>query len=284
MNTNKNIKPFVKWAGGKRQFIEKLMPIIPKYKRYIEPFLGGGAMLFALQPKDFIANDINFELITTYKVLTHTHTQRERERERERELESLLEQIDEYGNNHSKEFYNKIRELQPNDLSEIGIAARFIYLNKGGFNGLYRLNKDGKFNVPWNSSPNTKFYDLDSLIETSKYLSNSKGKFYNLDYKKILSKAKEGDFIFVDPPYDESFTGYTSKGFDTNDQKELAKILKELTNKGVKWILCNYDTPLIRELYKGNNRLLLEATRSISSDSSKRKGVFKEVFYYNYGK
>ncbi len=274
-----NIKPFVKWAGGKRQFLSKLLPLVPEHKRYIEPFVGGGAMLFALQPNSFIANDINYELITTYELL------------KDRKENEILKKIDSFAKNHSKEGYIKVREKEVDKLSEIDVAARFIYLNKGGFNGLYRLNKEGKFNVPWNYRPNTNFYDRESIIETAEYLEKSKGKFFNVDYIKILDKAKEGDFVFVDPPYDnaeegksKTFDAYTAGGFGVQGQEELAAKLQELTDKGVKWILCNYDTPLIKKLYKGNNKLLLPATRSMASDPSKRKGTFKEVFYYNYEK
>ncbi len=273
----KTIKPFVKWAGGKRQFIPKLMPIIPEYKRYIEPFLGGGAMLFALRPSKFIANDINVELYSSYISFQQRN-----------ELE-VLKGIDKYASKHSEEHFKKVRSLNIEEMSPVEIASRFIYLNKGGFNGLYRLNNSGGFNVPWNKKPDTKFYDKQSIIETAEYLEKSKGKFYNGDYKKILNMAKEGDFVFVDPPYDnttdtkaKTFDAYTPGGFGVKGQEELAAKLIELSEKGVKWILCNYDTPLIKKLYKGNNKLLLDATRSMSSDASKRKGTFKEVFYYNY--
>ncbi len=274
------VKPFIKWAGGKGQFTKKLIPLIPEYKRYIEPFIGGGAMLFAIQPKKFIANDLNYELITSYKTL------------QELKYDEVLKQIDKYGKKHTEDNYKKVRVIDyKNVLDEIGITARFIYLNKGGFNGLYRVNGKGEFNVPWNKKPDTNFYDRESIIETSKYLNESRGKFYNEDYMKILNLSKEGDFLFVDPPYDNSpdsksktFDSYQKGGFGEEEQIKLADKLNELTDKGVKWILCNYDTPLIKKLYKGNKKLLLEAHRPMSVDSSKRKGTYKEVFYYNYDK
>lgn len=273
-------KPFVKWAGGKRQFIEKINHLIPEYDRYIEPFVGGGAMLFALKPKNFIINDINEELIISYQVL------------KKRREEELLKKIDSHSKKHSEKYYIDVRKIDYKKLDcEIEKAARFIYLNKGGFNGLYRLNLKGEFNVPWNKNLKTNFYQIESIKKTAKFLEESDCEIYNDDYKKILKKAKRGDFLFVDPPYDnlnteksKTFNSYTKNGFSSKDQEELANILNKLTKIGVKWILCNYNTPLIQKLYKNNQKLQIPAIRSISSDASKRKGKFEEVFYYNYEK
>ncbi|BDU67733.1 MAG: hypothetical protein TYPL_3860 [Candidatus Tyloplasma litorale] len=192
--------------------------------------------------------------------------------------------MEEHTKNNSREYYNKIRELEVSKLSSEEIAARFIYLNKAGFNGLYRVNKSGIFNVPWEQRQNLKIYDEDNFSNLKKYLSNSKGSFYSEDYKKILSQAKEGDFIFVDPPYDgdNTFNSYSVNKFEEKDQVELAHILNELTKKKVKWILCNYDTNLIQNLYKDNTKILLSAKRYISSKPDNRKNSFKEAFYFNY--
>ncbi len=214
----------------------------------------------------------------------HAERERERERERPRNFNSLIKKLNDLQSKDSEEHFKKIRSIDWKELDDKYIAARFIYLNKAGFNGLYRVNKSGGFNVPWGKRENLKIYDKDSLDSLSKYLTKSNGSILNEDYKKTLKRAKKGDFIFVDPPYDGDnvFTSYAKEGFGKEDQKDLAKILNDLTNKGVKWILCNYDTDLIKELYKGNNNMVLSAKRYISSDGTKRINSYKEVFYFNY--
>lgn len=272
-------KPFVKWAGGKRQILDKLKEYVPtEYNTYYEPFVGGGALLFELAPKHAVINDLNKELMNTYKVLCD-----------EEKFKKMCRVLNNYEANHSEEFYYEIRNKDRNKntynkLSDYTRAARTIYLNKACFNGLYRVNSKGEFNVPYGKKTKVNTYDGNNLITVSNYLTMNDIKILNVDYKEALKTAKKGDFVYIDPPYDSDttiFTNYTETGFNKDSQRELASIFKELSDKGVFVMLSNYNTTLIQELYKDYHIHLIEAKRNINANAKKRGRVF-EVIITNY--
>ena len=201
-----NIKPTVKWAGGKTQLLDVLVPLVPrKYKKYYEPFLGGGAMLFELQPDEAVINDINVELITMYKVI------KENPKKFMTELRKKVKEHNEH--TPTSEYYLKQRSLNVDELNDTDIATRFIYLNKTGFNGLYRVNSKGEFNVPFNKKEEITISTLcnqANINRMSTYFNEQQVDIKNEDFESIINQAEEGDFIFVDSPYDDSFTGYSS--------------------------------------------------------------------------
>lgn len=272
-------KPFVKWAGGKRQILDKLKEYVPvEYNTYYEPFVGGGALLFELAPKHAVINDLNKELMNTYKVLCD-----------EEKFKKMCRVLNNYEANHSEEFYYEIRNKDRskntyNKLSDYTRAARTIYLNKACFNGLYRVNSKGEFNVPYGKKTKVNTYDGNNLITVSNYLTMNDIKILNVDYKEALKTAKKGDFVYIDPPYDSDtaiFTNYTETGFNKDSQRELAFVFKELSDKGVFVMLSNYNTTLIQDLYKGYHIHLIEAKRNINANAKKRGSVF-EVIITNY--
>ena len=272
-------KPFVKWAGGKRQILDKLKEYVPtEYNTYYEPFVGGGALLFELAPKHAVINDLNQELMNTYKVLCD-----------EEKFKKMCRVLNNYEANHNEEFYYEIRNKDRNKntynkLSDYTRAARTIYLNKACFNGLYRVNSKGEFNVPYGKKTKVNTYDGNNLITVSNYLTMNDIKILNVDYKEALKTAKKGDFVYIDPPYDSDtaiFTNYTETGFNKDSQRELASSFKELSDKGVFVMLSNYNTTLIQDLYKGYHIHLIEAKRNINANAKKRGSVF-EVIITNY--
>jgi DNA adenine methylase len=255
-------KPFLKWAGGKTQMIFDLLKYVPeKFNKYIEPFIGGGALYFNLNHPKSIISDLNEELVITYKQV----------KENVGEVLSILE-----GYVNTEEFYYKIRSFSPSSLSDSERAARLIYLNKTCFNGLFRVNKKGEFNVPYGKRSGT-YINKQNLIGASDYLQNTE--IYHLDYKETLKKyAKEGDFIFLDPPYQpvgkfSDFKRYTKEFFYENDQIELANIFKDLINKGCYVMLTNSDHPFILDLYKEFHIETIATKRLISSNPNTRTGI-----------
>lgn len=274
---NNGIPTFVKWAGGKKQLIEQFKPFFPKeIKRYFEPFVGGGAIAFYLlkthqEIEKIYLSDINEELITTYYIIKNN-------------LEGLITLLKEYKKKHSKEFYYKIRSQDVKTLNKIQIATRFIYLNKTCFNGLYRVNSKGGFNVPIGSYKNPLICPEEDLREISKLLRKDDtkvGQFY-----AVLKEAKKGDFIYFDPPYypinkTSSFTTYTKEQFLDKEQKHLAEVFKELDKRGCKVMLSNNDVAFVRELYKGFHLDIVKAKRMINCDATKR-GKINEVVVTNY--
>ncbi len=272
MNNDK-IEPFVKWAGGKRQLMNRLNLVLPEtYNTLIEPFVGGGSFFIEQKNNSNIINDINNELMVTYEVI---------KREREREFSKLL---NEHQKNNSQEYFLKIRSLDPKTLSNEEIAARFIYLNKAGFNGMYRVNKSGYFNVPFGKKEKLKIYDKDNIRNLSSFLKTTK--IFSEDYKKIIKMAKSNDLIFVDPPYDKinpnTFTSYDKNDFGEKEQIELSEELKKIDKKGVKFILTNHNTKLINYLYKDFNKIIVPVNRNINSNPEKRGIGHEEVIIFNY--
>ena len=272
-------KPFVKWAGGKRQIINELKKYVPEdYDCYYEPFIGGGALFFELAPKKAVINDSNNELMNVYEVMCDEH-----------KYSKMCHLLNSYEVKNSEEFYyelrNKDRDMKKFEkLNDYTRAARTIYLNKACFNGLYRVNSKGEFNVPYNKKNKVNTYDKENLLVVHMYLTMNDVTIMNTDFEEALKQAKKGDFVYIDPPYDQinsSFTSYTLEGFDHNEQRRLAKVFKELSDRGVQVMLSNHNTDLIRELYKDYNIHVIEAKRNINSNGKKR-GKVEEVIITNY--
>ena len=272
---NKNVqkyKPILKWAGGKTQLLEHLLPKIPKeYNKYIEPFFGGGALFFALKPNNSIIADSNPELINLYRVIA-------------KDVNSLMSELKNLKN--EKDFFYDMRKKEFSELSEIEAAARTIFLNKTAFNGLYRVNKKGQFNVPFGYYKNPKILDEDQLLAASKLL--KKTKILLGDFKDVLCEnAKKGDFIFLDPPYlpvskFSDFKRYTKEQFHEKDQISLANLVNKLSKKGCHILLTNSNHPLIHELYKDFNIDIYKTKRNINSKSTNRKG--EDIIVSNFKK
>jgi len=269
------IPTLVKWAGGKKQLIDQFELYFPKkVERYIEPFVGGGAVAFHIikryEPKEVIISDINEELINAYNVV-------------KTDVENLIPLLKKYKEKHSKEEFYKIREIDHNTLSNLEKAARFIYLNKTCFNGLYRVNSKGKFNVPIGDHKNPAICMENDLREISKLMENVNAKV--MSFEETIKLTKKGDFIYFDPPYyplkRESFTTYTKNSFLEKEQEKLAYLFHELHKNKCKVMLSNSDTDYIKELYNKHNIHLVQATRMINSNAAKR-GKINEVLITNY--
>ena len=271
-------KPFVKWAGGKRQILDKLKQHIPtNYNCFYEPFIGGGAFFFELSPKKAVINDSNKELMNVYQVLLDHE-----------KYTKMCKILNRYEANHSEEQYYEIRNMDKEKtfsrLSDYKKAARTIYLNKSCFNGLYRVNSKGQFNVPFNKNKSVNTYDGENLLTIHMYFSMSDITIQCVDFEESVKTAKKGDFVYFDPPYDsdtKTFNSYTEEGFGKEEQRRLAKVFKELDERGVYVMLSNHNTLLINELYKDYNIHVIEAKRSINSKGSKRGNV-EEVIITNY--
>lgn len=280
VKTNPLVRPFLKWVGGKRQLLPELVKYVPKLTSkhtYYEPFIGGGALLFELQPPKAAINDSNRELINCYEVIRDS-------------LDELLEELSNAKYSNSETSYYKMRDLDrskkyPN-LSEVQKAARIIYLNKTCYNGLFRVNSQGQFNVPFGRYKNPNFLDDAVLRAVNKYLNSNDITLSNQDFKEAVEDAKKGDFVYLDPPYDPvsataSFTGYDVNGFNRNEQERLKKLFDALTTKGCKVMLSNSCTDFIQDLYKDYQVKIVRATRSINSNALKR-GMVDEVLVFNY--
>lgn len=278
-----NPRPFVKWVGGKRQLLKQFrdMNLYPPYAfnpekaTYFEPFVGGGAMFFDLLPKKAFLSDMNYELVIAYNVI-------------KKNVDELIKKLKKHKKNNSKDYFLKIRAQKVEKLSDVDIAARFIYLNRTGFNGMYRVNRDGQFNIPYADNKNPLICDEDNLKKANKALKQTQIVYQ--DYKRILEKAKKGDFIYFDPPYypinkTSSFTSYTKEGFLEKEQEELRDVFVSLHKRGCFVMLSNSDTDFINKLYKGINKKItihkVYAGRSINSKGD-RRGKVKEVVVINY--
>lgn len=256
------VKPILKWAGGKTQMLSDLLPKVPvSYGRYIEPFIGGGAMFFALQPENAIIADSNPELINMYRQIAHN-------------VESVIDILKRYEN--SSDMFYSVRSQDWTKLSEEEAAARTIFLNKTCFNGLYRVNKKGQFNVPYGKYKNPKICDEDALRAASSVL--KKAEIICGDYLWVLDHyAQPGDFIFLDPPYlpiseYSDFKRYTKEQFYEEDHIELAKTVMRLHERGCYILLTNSNHPLVHELYSPFTIDVIQTNRHISCNGSARKG------------
>lgn len=273
-------QPFLKWAGGKRQLLPTMRKYIPaKYTDYYEPFIGAGAVLFDLQPKKGIINDTNSELINCYQVI----------RDKPKELLKLCQQ---HQQNNSKEYYYQLREQDRRDdfpdLSPIKRAARIIYLNKTCFNGLFRVNSNDQFNVPYGKYKNPTIADATVILAISTYLNTAQINILNGDFEQAVTTATKGAFIYFDPPYHplsdtSSFTGYSSNGFGKEAQIRLKQLCDNLTDRGCQILVSNSAALFIKSLYDDARYEVIEvkATRAINTVASKR-GRINEVLIRNY--
>lgn len=273
-------KPFVKWAGGKRQLLPVITSHIPtNFERYFEPFLGGGAVFFSLSKEKkarWFLSDLNSELILSYVTI----------RDRVEELISSLEcHAQNYSKNQSV-YYYKVRETNPKD--EIDKVSRLIFLNKTCFNGLYRVNSKGKFNVPVGKYVNPNIVNKENLFEVSKVLQSKDISIKCQDFESALKVMNSEDFVYLDPPYQpvsstSSFTSYTDKDFEFSDQERLFTKFKSLDKKGVRVLLSNSKSNEIIELFKEFSDGIIEinANRFINSVSEKRTG-HTELLIKNY--
>jgi len=277
MKKNPLVAPVLKWAGGKRQLLSEITKHIPeKFSTYYEPFLGGGAVLFDLQPNRAVVNDINEELINMYLVIRDN-------------VDELIESLKQHRN--EEEYYYMIRELDRdkkkyNQLSNIEKASRIIFLNKTCYNGLFRVNSQGQFNVPFGRYKNPDIVNEATLKAVNNYLNRAKITFKCTDFEKAVKGIRKGDFVYFDPPYDpvsdtSSFTGYDVNGFDHEEQIRLKKLCDKLDKQGVKFLLSNSATDFILDLYKDYNITIVKARRPINSKGNKR-GEVDEVLVKNY--
>ena len=277
---NMCMSPVVKWAGGKRQILEKLKANLPeKFNNYFEPFIGGGALLFELAPKNATINDVNQELLAIYTCLKDDELYR-----------LMLEELDKHEKYHSEEYYYQVRELDRDPRFELEPlwkrAARAIYLNKSCFNGLYRVNAKGYFNVPSAKKKHVVTYSKANMEEIHEYFKDDNVTILSGDFVEATRNAHEGDFVYFEPPYDswedkESFTAYSKFDFNKDDQRRLADCFKDLTNRGVKCMLSNHNTAYINELYNGFNIQIIKAKRMINANAAGR-GAVEEVIITNY--
>ena len=268
-------KPFVKWAGGKTQLLPELLKHIPKYTTYFEPFGGGGALFFALKsPMSFIS-DINEELINCYEMVADYH----------KVIITTIQSMP-----VDENFFYQLREAdrKPNFKSRNRIwrAARFIYLNKTCYNGLYRVNKKGQFNVPWGKYSNPTLVDEKTLKDAACFLRFSKPYVSCLPWQEIFKVPGSNDFVYLDPPYDvltetANFTSYSKLPFGKNEQTELKAGVDELNARGAKVLQSNANTPFIRNLYKDYEIIEVQAKRTINSNGNKRGNV-TELLIKNY--
>lgn len=274
----KKMGPFVKWAGGKKQLIEKLHDRVPNsYGTYYEPFIGGGALLLNERPESAVIGDVNEQLINAFVQLKADP------RAVIRAVNALDEAV------CDKDYYLKIRErynkkIEAHEL-DAECAGLMIWINKHCFNGLYRVNNKGLFNVPYNNKQTGKSIDEANLMSIGYYLENKKVQILCRDFEEVCESVKEGDFVYFDSPYipvseTANFTDYTKDGFSYEDHVRLAKLYKRLDALGAKVMLSNHNVPLVYELYEGFKIEAVDVKRSINSDASKRVG--REVIITNY--
>ena len=286
------VKPFVKWAGGKNSLIPQLTKYYPfelkngTIERYIEPFVGGGAVLIDIlqkyEVKEAYAFDINKDLINCYNVIKTN-------------VENLIQELDKkekefliLDNDARQQYFYDIRaEYNSYTLNEdidVKRASEFIFLNRTCFNGLYRVNSKNEFNVPFGKKTKVNTYEGQNLGIICGFLNYNDIKILSTDFEEAVKEAKKGDFIYFDPPYDSdtsTFNSYTEDGFGKEQQKRLARVYRELSDKGCYVMLSNHNTELINELYKDYNIHLIEAKRSINANGKKR-GKVEEVIITNY--
>lgn len=268
--------PIVKWCGGKTKLLPELRARLPKaFKCYFEPFMGGGALFFALEPKDAVLGDMNGELINAYRVVA-------------RDAEGLAEMLSVHRRAHAREkYYYEIRDIWNEGGwtdDSTARASAFLYLNKTCFNGLWRVNRKGEFNVPRGSYKNPTIYEVGNLRAAAAVL--ARAKLHTDGYATTTATAAKGDFVYFDPPYDpisktSNFTAYTKDVFGDKQQEELARYAETLHRRGVSVMLSNNDTPFIRNLYRGFCIDTVQCGRSINSKGDKR-GKVDEVIITSY--
>jgi len=282
MVKNPLVRPYLKWAGGKRQLLAEIKKYIPDNLNsytYYEPFVGAGAVFFELQPQKAVINDFNGQLTLTYAVIKEN-------------VEDLILLLKKHMKKNNKEYFYKIRNMDRNPavfnaLTDAEKAARMIFLNKTCFNGLYRVNSKGIFNVPYGRYKNPAICEDIVLRQISAYLNSNEISILNNDFEQAVLTADKKSFVYFDPPYHSpdrtNFTGYQANGFDENEQKRLCNIMKKMTRQGVKCLLSNSDTEYIRELYDHDifDIMSVQAKRKINSNSAGR-GFVNEVLIKNW--
>lgn len=277
MTKNPLVAPVVKWVGGKRQLLDKIDRYIPEdFDTYYEPFLGGGAVLFHIQPKNAIVNDVNEELINLYRVIKE-------------DVDELIEDLEKHKN--EEEYFYKIRAIDRDKsayeaLTPVKKASRLLYLNKTCFNGLFRVNRRGEFNTPFGRYKNPNIVNATTLRAVSQYFNEANIVLKCGDFEDSVKEIQPGSFVYFDPPYDPisdsaNFTEYDKGGFGRDEQERLKKLCDKLNDKGVKFLLSNSATDFILDLYKGYTVREVQARRSINSRGDRRGGV-KEVLVMNY--
>lgn len=278
MAENQLAAPVVKWVGGKRQLLSEIIPLFPKrITSYCEPFLGGGAVLFSIQPAKAVVNDLNGDLIAVYEVIRD-------------DVEALIDDLKRHEN--TSEYFYRIRDLDRDQtvyqaMSKVERASRLIYLNKTCFNGLFRVNSAGAFNTPFGRYKNPNIVNEPVLRAVNRYFAAGGVTFFHEDFAKTLARVEPGALAYLDPPYDPlsdtaSFTGYSKGGFDKNEQRRLKRCCDDLTRRGVKFVLSNSATDFIKDLYQDYEILVVKAKRAINADAS-RRGAVEEVLIRNYG-
>ncbi len=260
--------PFVKWPGGKSQLLGDILSVTPStFERYLEPFVGGGAVALALAHNPSLLNDANAELMDTYLAVRD-------------DMESLLVLLDAHREADSEEYYYAVRGQDPSVLSPVERAARFIYLNKTGFNGLYRVNRHGAFNVPYGKSPGKALYNRPAMEAASRVLQVAE--LFTGDYREFLREhARAGDFVYLDPPYVpvgvySDFKRYTKEQFREPDHRALARLYDDLVGLGAYPVLSNSYSELALELYGHHEIRVVHATRAINKDGAGR-GAIPEI-------
>lgn len=278
------MRPFLKWAGGKRQ----ILPYIKKYinkdsikgHRYFEPFSGGASVFFDLEHSNCVINDLNVEIINCYFVIKNNP-------------EELICKLKEYKDKHSKDFYYYVRNMdRSNDFvlkDNVEKAARTIYLNRTCFNGLYRVNSQGFFNTPIGSYVNPTICDEENIRGISRFLNKNNVKITSLDFSNAVKYARNGDWIYFDPPYDyqetHGFVNYVKEGFNHDDLIRLKKVSDRLIKKGCNVLISNNDTLFVRELFSGEyydivySTEIVKANRNINRNASNRKKVDEVLIY-----
>lgn len=275
INFKFNATPFIKWVGGKRQLMKDIKQYLPKeFNQYFEPFIGGGAVFFELKRENSFINDYNPELTNLYEVIKTNP-------------KALIRDLKKHIN--TEEYYYAIRALDRDpavfkSLSKVERASRFIFLNKTGFNGLYRVNSKGQNNVPYGKNPNAKIVDEENILACSAAL--KKTIITTGDFEKIKSHLKKGDFVYLDPPYvpvnaTSSFTGYTDQGFDEDMQIRLKEFCDYIDSIGAFFMLSNSYTKFILDLYSEYTIQVVEANRALNCKASGR-GKINEVLVMNY--
>lgn len=278
MAKNKLVIPFLKWVGGKRQLIPEIKKRLPKgilNYSYYEPFIGGGALFFELQPRQAVISDYNEELVNVYKVIKENPNE-------------LIEDLKKHKN--TAEYFYEIRSVdrQPlfNHLTNIERASRIIYLNKTCYNGLYRVNNAGEFNSPFGKYKNPNIVNEPVIRAVSKYLNSAQIQILNGDYEVILKDIPTNSFVYLDPPYhpiseSSNFTGYVQGGWNEKDQLRLRNVCNALNDKGIKFLLSNSSSDFIKDIYSDYHIYVVQANRAVNSDSSKR-GQVDEFLISNY--
>ena len=276
--SNKLVAPFLKWVGGKRQLMPEIKKLLPKKVRsyvYYEPFIGGGALFFELQPKHAVINDSNRELINTYCIIRDYP-------------EELIEDLKKHQN--TAEYFYQLRGLDRLPLfahcSDIERASRIIYLNKTCYNGLYRVNSLGEFNSPFGRYKNPNIVNEPTIRAVSKYLNAAEVEIHCGDYAEILKDIPQNSFVYLDPPYhplseSSNFTGYTQGGWAEKDQLRLRDVCDGLNRKGVKFLLSNSSADFIKRIYSDYDVHVVKASRAVNSDPAKR-GAVDELLIRNY--